>query len=142
MISEKIFAGKFSGFWAETIPFLTPHTVAELNLSGTTMSDGRHEWMKPLRSAGDNSSNDLIAETAFGLFAESFKTGRLLSELCKDKVLIQRIEESAQTRVYGLRRAAGSDLRETNPNMRESIDLASRLVVYFEDFSIEKVVIQ
>ena len=91
MISEKQFASEFSGFWTETLPFLTPQAIAELNLSGTSMGDGRREWMKPLAGSGDNSNNDVIAETAFGLFAESLKADTPIAKLLEDTAIIQRI---------------------------------------------------
>jgi hypothetical protein len=104
MISEKTFASEFCGFWAETLPFLTPQAIAELNLSGTAMGDARREWMKPLAGSGDHSNNDVIAETAFGLFAESLKQGKEVVELCKEPTIILGIEESAKGRIFGLRR--------------------------------------
>jgi len=142
MISEKTFASEFSGFWAETLPFLTPQAIAELNISGTAMGDGRHQWMKPLTCSGDNSNNDVIAETAFGLFAEALKAEEPVVELCKDVALIHRIEESARGRVFGLRRGAVERPQSVYPNTSEAIHLANRLETYFEDFPLELIVIQ
>jgi len=142
MISEKQFANEFSGFWTETVPFLTPHTIAELNLSGTPMGGGRREWMKPLAGSGDNSNNDVIAETAFGLFAESLKAEVPISKLREDAVLIQRIEDSAKGRVFGLRREVGGRAHSPQPRTSEAIDLATRLETYFEEYSLDSIVIQ
>ena len=142
MISEKQFANEFSGFWAETLPFLTPQAIAELNLSGTAMGDGRREWMKPLAGSGDNSNNDVIAETAFGLFAESLTAATSIAELLKDAARIQRIEESAKGRVFGLRREVALRTHSAHLGTAEAIDLAMRLQTYFEDYPIETIVIQ
>lgn len=142
MISEKQFASAFSGFWAETLPFLTPQAIAELNLSGTSMGDGRREWMKPLAGSKDNSNNDVIAETAFGLFAESLKVDTPVAELLKDEALIKRIEKSAQGRIRGLRLEAASRTHSSPPRTDEAIDLATRLETYFEDYPLESIVIQ
>lgn len=142
MISEKQFASEFSGFWAETLPFLTPQAIAELNLSGTAMGDGRREWMKPLAGSGDNSNNDVIAETAFGLFAESLKANTPIVKLLEDAALIQRIEEGAKSRVLGLRREAVLRAHSAQPRTSETIDLASRLETYFEDYPLDSILIQ
>ena len=142
MISEKQFASEFSGFWAETLPFLTPQAIAEINLSGTAMGDGRREWMKPLAGSKDNSNNDIIAETAFGLFAESLKADTTIAKLLEDTTIIRRIEESAKSRVFGLRREAVARTRVAQPRTDEAIDLATRLEIYFEDYSLDSIVIQ
>jgi hypothetical protein len=142
MISEKQFASEFSGFWAETLPFLTPQAIAELNLSGTAMGDGRREWMKPLAASGDNSNNDVIAETAFGLFTEALKSEVPISKLLEDAKLIQRIEESAKSRVFDLRREAASREHSSHPKTSVAIDLATRLETYFEDYPLDSIVIQ
>jgi hypothetical protein len=142
MISEKQFASEFSGFWAETLPFLTPQAISELNLSGTRMGGGRREWMKPLAGSGDNSNNDVIAETAFGLFAESLKANTPILKLLEDAALVQRIEESANHRVLGLRREAVLRAHSAQPRTGEAIDLALRLETYFEDYSLDSIVIQ
>lgn len=142
MISEKTFSNGFSGFWAESLPFLTPQAIAALNLSGTTMDDGRRDWMKPMTGSGDNSNNDVIAETAFGLFAESLKEGKVVVELCKNSALIQRIEDSAKGRVFGLRREGAASPTRAHPNTSEAINLATRLETYFEDHPLESIVIQ
>jgi len=142
MISEKQFASEFSGFWSETLPFLTPQAIAELNLSGTAMSDGYREWMKPLAGSGDNSNNDVIAEIAFGLFAESLKEDKPIVKLLEDAALVQRIEESAKSRVFGLRREAALRAHSTHPRTGEAIDLATRLETHFADYALDSIVIQ
>src|SRR3974390_1681489 len=103
MISERTFASDFGGFWAECLPFLTPRTIAELNLTGSPMSDGRREWMKPLVTSGRNSNNDVVAELAFGLFTESLKQGCTIIELSKQPKVLIAIEESAKGRISDLR---------------------------------------
>lgn len=142
MISEKQFASDFSGFWAETLPFLTPQAIAELNLSGTRMGDGRREWMKPLAGSSDNTNNDVIAETAFDLFAESLKAETPISKLLEDTALIQRIEENAKSRIFGLRRESALRTHNSQPRTVESIDLATRLEKYFEGYSPKSIMIQ
>lgn len=143
MISEKIFASEFSGFWAEALPFLTPRAIAELNLSATTMSDGRREWMKPLAGSGDNSNNDIIAETAFGLFAAAHTEGKAVMELLRaEPTLIQRIEKGAKTRVGALRREGYSRPRRVQLNTNEAVDLATRLETYFREYESESIIIQ
>ena len=142
MISEKAFANEFSGFWSEALPFLTPQVIAELNLSGTAMGDGRRQWVKPLIGSGDNSNNDVIAETSFGLFAESLKSGRPVAELCEESDLIQRVKESAIGRILGLRREGLPRTHRAHPNTEEAVALAKRLEVYFEYCPVESICIQ
>jgi hypothetical protein len=142
MISEKQFATEFSGFWAETLPFLTPQAIAELNLNGTAMGDGRREWMKPLAGSGDNSNNDVIAETAFGLFVEALQSDVPISKLVEDATLVQRIEESAKNRVVGLRRDVVGRVRSSQPRTSEAIDLSTRLETYFKDYPFDSILIQ
>lgn len=142
MISEKQFASEFSGFWAETLPFLTPQAIAELNLRGSAMADGRREWMKPLAGSGDNSNNDVIAETAFGLFAESLKSEVSISKLRENENLVQSIEESAKSRVFSLRREVVGRAHSSFPRTCEAIDLATRLETYFEHYPLDSIVIQ
>src|ERR1039458_1491288 len=79
MISEKEFASGFPGFWSECLPFLTPQLVAEFNVKRTVVFDNSRVALKPLDSAGDNSQNDFVAETAFELFATDRKSTRLNS---------------------------------------------------------------
>lgn len=142
MISEKTFSNGFSGFWAESLPFLTPQAIAELNLSGTAMNDGRRDWMKPMASSSDNSNNDVIAETAFGLFAESLRGGKTVAELCEHSEVIQRIEDSAKGRIFGLRREGITSPARWHLNTNEAINLATRLEIYFENHRLESIVIQ
>jgi hypothetical protein len=142
MISEKQFASEFSGFWAETLPFLTPQAIAELNLSGTAMGAGRREWMKPLTVSGDNSNNDVISETAFGLFAASLKAGTPIAKLVEDDATLQRIVESAKSRISGLRREAVIGAHSVQLKMDEAINLSMRLETYFDDYPLDSIVIQ
>lgn len=142
MISEKQFANEISGFWAETLPFLTPQVVAEMNLNRSTMGDGRKGWMKPLAKPGHNSNNDVVAETAFGLFAESLRTGTPVTLLSQDSAILQRVEIDAMGRIGGLRREAGVQARRLSSNTNEAVILATRLETYFEDYPDESIVIQ
>ncbi len=142
MISEKQFASEFSGFWAETLPFLTPQAIAELNFNGATMGDGRREWMKPLAGSGDNSNNDVTAEIAFGLFAGSLKMRAPLAELSEDAAFIRGVEEGAKGRVLGLRRETVLRTHSPQPPTVEAIELAVRLESYFGIYPLESIVMQ
>lgn len=142
MISEKTFSAEFSGFWAECLPFLTPQAIAELNLSGTVVGHSRREWMKPLSASEDSSNNDIIAETAFGLFAESLTKKVSVQKISNDKTALREITKSAKARVLDLRREIAGKPQTTFPNINEAITLASRLEAYFRGFSKKSITVQ
>ncbi len=131
MISEKEFASGFTGFWAECLPFLNPQVIAEFNLSGTALTEGRREWVKPLAGSGDSSNNDVVAEAAFGLFAASLKERRDVLTLAKDKSLIRTIGDSAIERVLSLRGYWMVKRHDLKTPIDEAVELAKRIEDYF-----------
>lgn len=131
MISEKKFAGGFAGFWAETIPFLTPEVIAEFNLRGTALTERRREWVKPLAGSGNSSNNDIIAETAFGLFAAASRQNKNVLALARDKALITEIRKNATERILGLRGYWIVKQLDIKTPKDEIVELAKRLEDYF-----------
>jgi hypothetical protein len=149
MISEKEFANGFAGFWSEATPFLTSRLVTEVNMSGSPLGGRRFDpWAKPLSTPADSSNNDVLAETAFGLFAEAIRSRRDVLEVSADKGLLKRLENSALDRIWGLRGAWSRKERswKTNksaPNTAadQSIELARRLELFFKQNHHDEVVI-
>jgi len=131
MISEKEFAGGFTAFWAECLPLLNPQVLAEFNLMGTPLAEGRRGLVKPLASAGDSSNNDVIAETAFGLFAASVKVGKDVLTLAQDQALIKGIGDSAIERILGLRGYWMTKRHIINTPTDQAVELAKRLEDFF-----------
>jgi hypothetical protein len=141
MISEKEFAVGFAGFWSECLPFLTPQVVAEFNVIGTALTEGRREWVKPLAGSGDNSNNDVVAETAFGLFAASLKEGKDVLTLARDMAMIKAIGDSAIERILGLRGYWMAKRRQIDSPTDEAIELAKRLEDYFSAQPSEQLIV-
>ncbi len=132
MISEKEFASGFTGFWAECLPLLTPQIVAEFNLSGMALIEGRRVWVKPMETMGDGTDNDVIAETAFGLFVSAIMSGKDVLTVAKNKALIKKIGSSAIERVLGLRGHWIVKRRNIETPIDEAIELSVRLEEYFK----------
>jgi hypothetical protein len=131
MISEKEFATGFTGFWAECLPLLSPQVIAEFNLKGTPLPKGRRDLVKPLASSSDSSNNDVIAETAFGLFAASVKKEMDVLTLARDQALIKGIGDSAIARIGGLRGYGRTKRYFANTPTDQAVELARRLEKFF-----------
>lgn len=131
MISEKEFANGFSGFWAECLPLLNPQVAAEFNLMGTPLAEGRRDLVKPLTSSGDSSNNDVIAETAFGLYAAAIKEGKDVLTVAQDQELIKTIGDSAIERILGLRGYWMTKRHFISTPTDAAIELAKRVEDFF-----------
>ena len=144
MISEKEFASGFPGFWSECLPFLTPQLVAEFNVKRTVVFDNSRVALKPLDSAGDNSQNDFVAETAFELFATAVKKGKEVLVLAEDQKLLGDIASNSTARLLGLRVYWTSIKRKFPKNpTEEAIALATRIETFFaRDIESGQIIIQ
>lgn len=131
MISEKQFSAGFAGFWAGMMPLLTPQLIAEFNLTGSVLTTGRRDWVRPLVSPPSGTGNDLVAELAFGLFAESIKEAVPVSVLVTRKAQYKKIVTSAVRRIGELRRRSGRVTAAVEDGTDEAVILAKRLVQYF-----------
>jgi hypothetical protein len=138
MISEKEFATGFTGFWAECLPLLNPQVIAEFNLMGTPLAEDRWGLVRPLTSSSDNSNNDVIAETAFGLFAASVKQEMDVLALAQDQALIKGIGDSAIARIVGLSGYWRTKRRFVSTPTDQGVELARRLEEFFASRSEER----
>ena len=143
MISEKEFSSGFSSFWSDCLPLLRPQLIAEFNLRGSPMLERSGTVSRPLASKRDKSNNDVIAEMAFGLFADAVNSRKDVLALATDKGKLEDIGRSAIRRVFRLRSHWGKKMSEIEMPADEVVELAVRLESFFASrTSADSIVIQ
>ena len=141
MISEKQFSEKFSGFWSQCLPFLTPQAIAEMNVNGEPMPNSRGFVARPLDPTEDSANNDLIADTGFGIFVAAIQSGKSVHAI-RNAAQLKRVSQSAFERIKRLRSIEGKAKLTHLRGMDDSIEIAVRLENFFVDKGSGEFVIQ
>lgn len=141
MISEKQFSEQFSGFWGQSLPFLTPQVIAEMNVNGNPMPDSRGFVTKPLDPTEDSSNNDLVADTGFGIFAAAIQSRKPVHSI-QNAALLKRISKSAFERIKRLRSIEGKSKMNHLSGTGDSMEIAVRLEDFFEKEGTGELIIQ
>ena len=142
MISEKEFSSGFQDFWNKCLPFLTPQMFAELNATGNMRSKGRRNWIKPLNTSDDNSTNDVVSEAAFELFAKSLESGVGVETLALDDNFLENVVARALGRTASQRLRKGVVLQTAvTPPIIQVVGLADRLESYFRNHPKERPIV-
>lgn len=142
MISDKQFSEDFSGFWGACLPFLTPQAVATLNLRGISMPDGNGFVVKPLKGSAPNSSSDVVAEAAFGLFTTAIQRKMSVLSVAVDDILRESVIGGAVQRISAYRTFGNTVNPVTAPSVADATELAIRLENYFDAKTFETLVVQ
>lgn len=142
MISEKQFAESFAGFWNQCLPFLTPQSMAELNAKAVQMVDSEGRDVLPLDATEPTDLNDLVAETAFGMFAAAHRKGESVRSISQISELCANVAEEAFERIRVLRIYAGKEVPDELQTFTDAVELAIRLESFFERENIDSIVIQ
>lgn len=128
MLSERQLSRGFRNWWQRWTPGLNPSWLARM-LSEAACTHLVVHWADPLHSELPAHDADLVAETAFGLFAIAIHSGRMVQDLSADTRA--KAMQSATHRVM-LLRGSGRNLdgHMGEPHLHEAIELASRLQVH------------
>lgn len=142
MISEKKFSEQFLGFWNQCLPFLTPQVVAELNIGGTAMLDSRGVVVKPLVRTEESTNNDLVADTAFGIFAAAHQQDKSVDSITSNSALLKKISQSAFERIRNLRGRETKKKLKPLSRLVDAIEIAVRLYDFFVNKGSGKLIVQ
>ena len=126
MLSERQLARGLRSWWVRWAPGLDQPWIARMHAGGTP-AHRVVRWTPPLHSKLAARDADLIAETAFGLFARAFQEKRTVESLPDET---RRVIVWAATQRIMLLRGTGRDLTSlmTESHLVESETLAVRLL--------------
>ena len=126
MLSERQVARGLRPWWARWAPGLG-HSYLGLIDNGGSTSNQISRWAPVIRSKLPARDADLISETAFGLFADAFRTGTRVDAISPESR--RAVAHFATGRIM-LLRGSGRDLSGVmSPNhLLESEELATRLL--------------
>lgn len=142
MISEKEFSRQFLGFWSECVPFLDKSLVAELNLQGSAMPDNKGFVVKPMVSSLASSENDIVAETAFGIFAAAKAKQTRVRTIAADRAEVDLLTDHASSRISQLRRLSYRAELGSDESRDDAVELALRMEWCFDQKDCKQLVIQ
>lgn len=132
MISERTFAGSFSGFWSELLPLLTPKLVHIINdASKIHLTDGDGEPLDPIPKSRKTRDPAVVSEFAFHISELSIQDGRNVSDIINSK---KYVDEAQRYAYEVVKRYAGSTFRLDWPLNTEEIEEGSMIALNYERF--------
>ena len=134
MISERVLARSFSGFWTELLPLLTPSFVHMFNevYRNVLIDERGGDYGEPVEKATDVGDSAFIAEVAFYLAKLATQRATSVIAACEDTALVSSAVHLASATVA----AYESDARElhsalTDGEHHEVLSLAQNYDLFF-----------